>query len=138
MPPKKAAGKKGGDKKPAEKKAGDKKSADKGGDKSAGDSKLKAATAVQVRHILCEKQSRALEALEKIQEGQRFDKVAQEYSEDKAKAGGSLGWMTRGSMVGTFQDAAFALTPSTLDKPILSPLVKTNFGYHIILVEGRR
>lgn len=96
MPPKKAAGKKGGDKKPTEKKTGEKKSADKGGDKSAGDSKvsliylfmytfyyvlrfpqLKAATAVQVRHILCEKQSRALEALEKIQEGQRFDKVAQ-------------------------------------------------------------
>ena len=34
-----------------------------------------------------------------FKEGQRFDKVAQEYSEDKAKAGGSLGWMTRGSMV---------------------------------------
>lgn len=27
------------------------------------------------------------------------------YSEDKAKAGGSLGWMNRGSMVGAFQDA---------------------------------
>ncbi|CAL1699230.1 unnamed protein product [Somion occarium] len=60
---------------------------------------LKAATAVNVRHILCEKHSKATEALQKIQEGQRFDKVAQEYSEDKAKAGGSLGWMTRGSMV---------------------------------------
>lgn len=79
-----------------------------------------------------------MEALEKIQGGQRFDKVAQEYSEDKAKAGGSLGWMTRGSMVGPFQDAAFALQPSTIDKPILSALVKTSFGYHIIMVEGRR
>lgn len=99
---------------------------------------LKAATAVNVRHILCEKHSKATEALQKIQEGQRFDKVAQEYSEDKAKAGGSLGWMTRGSMVGPFQEAAFALQPSTVDKPVLSPLVKTNFGYHIIMVEGRR
>jgi len=99
---------------------------------------LKPATAINVRHILCEKHSRASEALEKIQGGERFDKVAQEYSEDKAKAGGSLGWMTRGSMVGAFQDAAFTLTPSTVDKPILSPLVKTNFGYHIIMVEGRR
>jgi parvulin-like peptidyl-prolyl isomerase len=53
-------------------------------------------------------------------------------------AGGSLGWMTRGSMVGPFQDAAFALTPSTVDKPNISSLVKTNFGYHIIMVEGRR
>ncbi|KIM70754.1 hypothetical protein SCLCIDRAFT_100852 [Scleroderma citrinum Foug A] len=103
-----------------------------------GKSSLKAATAINVRHILCEKHSKAMEAMEKIQGGQRFDKVAQEYSEDKAKAGGSLGWMTRGSMVGPFQDAAFALQPSTVDKPVLSSLVKTNFGYHIIMVEGRR
>ncbi|KAF8814794.1 FKBP-like protein [Phlegmacium glaucopus] len=87
-----------------------------------GKSALKAATAVNVRHILCEKHSKATEALQKIQEGQSFNKVAQEYSEDKAKAGGSLGWMTRGSMVGAFQDAAFALTPSTIDKPIVCRL----------------
>ncbi|GJE85139.1 FKBP-like protein [Phanerochaete sordida] len=99
---------------------------------------LKAATAVNVRHILCEKHSKATEALQKIQEGQRFDKVAQEYSEDKAKAGGSLGWMVRGSMVGAFQDAAFALEPSSVDRAVCSPLVKTQFGYHIIMVEGRR
>ncbi|KDQ31891.1 hypothetical protein PLEOSDRAFT_1110990 [Pleurotus ostreatus PC15] len=139
------------DKKTAEKKAGDKKGKASDSSESQDKSKvgrpaqsdqgkggLKAATAVNVRHILCEKHSRATEALEKLQEGQAFNKVAQEYSEDKAKAGGSLGWMTRGSMVGPFQDAAFALTPSTVDKPILSPLVKTNFGYHIIMVEGRR
>ncbi|KAF8221081.1 peptidyl-prolyl cis-trans isomerase pin4 [Tricholoma matsutake] len=118
-----------------EKKAGEKKKED---NHSTGKSGLKAATAVNVRHILCEKHSKATEALQKIQEGQAFNKVAQEYSEDKAKAGGSLGWMTRGSMVGPFQDAAFTLTPSTVDKPIISSLVKTNFGYHIIMVEGRR
>lgn len=126
------------EKKSAEKK-GNTKNTDKGGQsEDKGKGGLKAATAVNVRHILCEKHSKATEALQKIQEGQRFDKVAQEYSEDKAKAGGSLGWMVRGSMVGAFQDAAFALTPSTVDKPILSPLVKTNFGYHVIMVEGRR
>ncbi|KAI0676319.1 hypothetical protein C8Q78DRAFT_11747 [Trametes maxima] len=130
------------DKKPADKKAGKgnakaEESGDKKG-KGGGSGALKLATSVNVRHILCEKQSRALEALQKIQEGQRFDKVAQEYSEDKAKAGGSLGWQVRGSMVGAFQDAAFALQPSTVDKPILSPLVKTQFGYHIIMVEGRK
>ncbi|KZS87269.1 FKBP-like protein [Sistotremastrum niveocremeum HHB9708] len=114
------------------------KSDDKGSKSTATSAALKPANAVNVRHILCEKQSKVLEALQKIKDGQRFDKVAQEYSEDKAKAGGSLGWMNRGSMVGPFQEAAFALQPSTLDKPILSPLVKTSFGYHIILVEGRR
>lgn len=44
----------------------------------------------------------------------------------------------RGSMVGAFQDAAFALQPSTTDKPIVSGLVKTVHGYHIIMVEGRK
>ncbi|KAH7923096.1 FKBP-like protein [Leucogyrophana mollusca] len=131
-----------GDKKAAsEKKGAGGKNARKDDDTpsdSKGKGGLKAATAVNVRHILCEKHSKAAEALQKIQEGQRFDKVAQEYSEDKAKAGGSLGWMVRGSMVGAFQDAAFALTPSTVDKPLMSPLVKTSFGYHIIMVEGRR
>ncbi|KAF8960322.1 hypothetical protein BDZ97DRAFT_1922230 [Flammula alnicola] len=122
-----------------EKKGKAKATADDGEEKQAkGKGALKAATAVNVRHILCEKHSKATEALQKIQEGQAFNKVAQEYSEDKAKNGGSLGWMVRGSMVGAFQDAAFALTPSTVDKPIVSSLVKTNFGYHIIMVEGRR
>ncbi|KAJ6473563.1 hypothetical protein C8R47DRAFT_1144827 [Mycena vitilis] len=143
--PKKAATKaattekNGADKKPAGDKKGKGKStstADDAEDKPA--KGLKAATAVNVRHILCEKHSKATEALAKIQEGHAFNKVAQEYSEDKAKAGGSLGWMVRGSMVGAFQDVAFALTPSTVDKPIASSLVKTNFGYHIIMVEGRR
>ncbi|KAG6873093.1 Peptidyl-prolyl cis-trans isomerase pin4 [Termitomyces sp. Mi166 len=131
----------GGDNKKASERKG--KGAEDAGESTAkcdgkgGKGALKAATAVNVRHILCEKHSKATEALQKIQEGQAFNKVAQEYSEDKAKAGGSLGWMVRGSMVGPFQEAAFALTPSTVDKPIVSPLVKTNFGYHIIMVEGR-
>ncbi|KAJ7266906.1 hypothetical protein B0H12DRAFT_1098768 [Mycena haematopus] len=128
--------------KKAEKKSTDKKGKGKSNGEDADDKPtskgLKAATAVNVRHILCEKHSKASEALAKIQEGQPFNKVAQEYSEDKAKAGGSLGWMVRGSMVGAFQDAAFALTPSTVDKPITSSLVKTVHGYHVIMVEGRR
>ncbi|KAJ7640876.1 hypothetical protein DFH06DRAFT_1215492 [Mycena polygramma] len=139
--PKKAAttDKKSAEKKPAGDKKGKGKSTSTGDDAENKPTKgLKAATAVNVRHILCEKHSKATEALAKIQEGQAFNKVAQEYSEDKAKAGGSLGWMVRGSMVGAFQDVAFALTPSTVDKPITSSLVKTNFGYHIIMVEGRR
>ncbi|PVZ99672.1 hypothetical protein BB558_004311 [Smittium angustum] len=91
-----------------------------------------------VRHILCEKHSKAMEAIEKLIEGMKFDAVAQQYSEDKAKQGGSLGWMVRGSMVGAFQDAAFELTPSSCDKPIYTnPPIKTKFGYHIIMVEDR-
>ncbi|NXC32770.1 PIN4 isomerase, partial [Campylorhamphus procurvoides] len=93
----------------------------------------------QVRHILCEKHSRAMEAMEKLKAGQRFSEVAAQYSEDKARQGGDLGWMSRGSMVGPFQEAAFALPVSSMDKPVYTdPPIKTKFGYHIIMVEGRK
>ncbi|KAJ8683919.1 hypothetical protein QAD02_019711 [Eretmocerus hayati] len=96
-------------------------------------------TSVKVRHILCEKQSKILEAMEKLKAGQKFNEVAATYSEDKARSGGDLGWMTRGSMVGPFQDAAFALPISSLGSPVYTdPPVKTKFGYHIIMVEGKK
>ena len=41
----------------------------------------------QVRHILCEKQSKALEAIEKLKSGMKFNEVAASYSEDKARSG---------------------------------------------------
>ncbi|XP_045451226.1 peptidyl-prolyl cis-trans isomerase NIMA-interacting 4 [Melitaea cinxia] len=134
MPPKKAE--KGG------KAAGGNKSS---GGKSGGDTKeaagkeKKGGTAVKVRHILCEKQSKCLEALEKLKAGQKFPDVAAAYSEDKARQGGDLGWMTRGSMVGPFQDAAFALPISSVTNPVYTdPPIKTKFGYHIIMVEGKK
>ncbi|KAI8772180.1 peptidyl-prolyl cis-trans isomerase NIMA-interacting 4 [Biomphalaria glabrata] len=130
MPPK---GKGGGD----GAKGGKSKGAEGG---ASGEGKAtKGGTAVKVRHILCEKQSKSLEALEKLKSGMKFNEVAAQYSEDKARQGGDLGWMTRGSMVGPFQDAAFALPNSTVDKPnYTDPPVKTKFGYHIIMVEGKK
>jgi len=116
------------------------------GDKGAKDDKKGGAkekgggsSSVNVRHILCEKQSKCLEALTKLEAGEKFNEVAAKYSEDKARNGGSLGWMTRGSMVGAFQDAAFALPVSSLANPTYTnPPVKTQFGYHIIMVEGKK
>ena len=100
---------------------------------------LKAANQIKVRHILCEKQGKITEALNKLTAGVPFDKVASELSEDKARHGGALGYMSRGSMVGPFQDAAFSLPVSTCAKPIYTdPPVKTKFGYHIIMVEDRK
>ncbi len=46
---------------------------------------------LQVRHILCEKQSKSLEALEKLRAGEKFDAVAAQFSEDKARSGVSVG-----------------------------------------------
>ncbi len=52
---------------------------------------------------------------------------------------GDLGWMSRGSMVGPFQEAAFQLECSTVNSPqYTDPPIKTKFGYHIIMVEGKR
>ncbi|XP_071561501.1 peptidyl-prolyl cis-trans isomerase NIMA-interacting 4 [Temnothorax nylanderi] len=128
MPPKKNAG--------AAKGSKSKSSEESGG---GGKAEKKGGNSVKVRHILCEKQSKILEALEKLKAGQKFNEVAATYSEDKARSGGDLGWMTRGSMVGPFQDAAFALPVSSLGSPVYTdPPVKTKFGYHIIMVEGKK
>ncbi|VBB28608.1 unnamed protein product [Acanthocheilonema viteae] len=106
---------------------------------NVGKKECKGGTAIKVRHILCEKHGKAMEAIEKLKSGSKFNEVAADYSEDKAKSGGDLGWMIRGSMVGAFQDAAFALPNSTVDKPVYTdPPVRTQFGYHIIMVEARK
>lgn len=42
---------------------------------------------LQVRHILCEKHSKVVEAMGKLKEGQKFDEVARTFSEDKARQG---------------------------------------------------
>merc|ERR1739842_181531 len=107
----------------------------KGGKGGKTEEKGGGSSQVNVRHILCEKQSKVLEALEKIKMGEKFNQVAEKYSEDKATKGGSLGWQVRGAMVGPFQDAAFDLPVSTLAKPVYTdPPVKTKFGYHIIMI----
>ncbi|XP_053969849.1 peptidyl-prolyl cis-trans isomerase NIMA-interacting 4 [Anastrepha obliqua] len=133
MPPKKDT--KGGsrdNKAVGSKKGGGAASEEKGKEKKGGN-------AVKVRHILCEKQGKILEALEKLKAGQKFPEVAAAYSEDKARQGGDLGWQIRGAMVGPFQDAAFALPVSNVTNPVYTdPPIKTKFGYHIIMVEGKK
>ncbi|KAL8648167.1 MAG: hypothetical protein Q9210_005148 [Variospora velana] len=98
---------------------------------------LKPATAINSRHILCEKHSKKEEALRKLREGAKFDDVAKDFSEDKARQGGSLGWKTRGALDAAFEKAAYDLEPSTTARPKFVE-VKTAHGYHIIMVEARR
>ena len=78
-------------------KGGDKGGKDKGGkdDKKGGKEKGGGSSSVNVRHILCEKQGKCLEALAKLEAGEKFNEVASQYSEDKARSGGSLGWKVR-------------------------------------------
>lgn len=67
--------------------------------------------------------------------GGDFNAKAGEVSEDpSAKANkGDLGWFRSGSMVKPFEDAAKALTEGEISQP-----VRTNFGVHLIKLEGRR
>ena len=64
-----------------------------------------------------------------------FAKLAKENSEDttSAEKGGDLGFFAAHEMVPEFSKAAFAMKPNTV-----SPnLVKSQFGYHIIMVVDR-
>ena len=65
----------------------------------------------------------------------QFAKLAKENSEDTATAnkGGDLGFFAAKEMVPEFAKAAFSMKPNTIsNKP-----VKTQFGYHIIMVTDR-
>jgi len=84
---------------------------------------------VKCAHILCAKLSKAIEALDRINKGESFDKVASDLSEcPSRRRGGDLGFFTRGKMVREFEQAAFSLQPGEMTK---EP-VRTQFGYHII------
>ena len=68
------------------------------------------------------------------QAGEKFEDVAKKYSLDGSKEyGGDLGYFTAAEMVPEFSKAAFALKVGEVSGP-----VKTDFGWHIILVEDRK
>ena len=66
--------------------------------------------------------------------GQNFAALAKKYSQDPGSAqnGGSLGWMDHSGFVAPFADALFGIK-SVGD--IVGP-VKTQYGYHIIRLDG--
>lgn len=72
---------------------------------------------------------------ERVLKGEKFSMLATLYSQDPgtAKKGGELGFFSRGEMVGEFESAAFALKPGEV-----SPIIETQFGFHIIQLIERR
>lgn len=89
---------------------------------------------VNARHILVSGQSRADDVLERLKSGESFEKMAKEYSTcPSGKKGGSLGWFSRGQMVREFERAAFDAEIGKVAGP-----VRTDFGWHLIKVEGKR
>ena len=63
-----------------------------------------------------------------------FAKLAKENSDDttSAQKGGELGFFAKNEMVPEFANAAFKAKPNTVVGP-----VKSQYGYHIILVKDR-
>ncbi len=89
---------------------------------------------VKVRHILVESADQANALLAQIRGGASFAELAKTNSKDAESAaqGGDLGWTPRGVYLPEFEAAIWNANPGDLIGP-----VKTQFGYHVILVEGR-
>jgi len=71
----------------------------------------------------------------KLTNGADFAQVAKEQSEDQGSTlqGGDVGWVTPGTMVPEFEDIMNKTNIGGISKPF-----RTQFGWHILQVEGRR
>ncbi len=67
--------------------------------------------------------------------GESFAELAKKYSEDTGSGsnGGDLGWQKRGTFVSEFEAMVYKLEPDQI-----SPVVETEFGFHIIQLLERR
>ena len=95
-----------------------------------------AAPSVEYRasHILVDNEEKAKALLANIQGGAVFAEVAKTNSTDgSAASGGDLGWFGLGAMVKPFEDAVIASGLGEVAGPI-----KTDFGWHLILVTETR
>ena len=83
---------------------------------------------IHCAHILVKTEKEAQAAVQRLERGEKFANIASEISLcPSGKRGGDLGTFGRGRMVKEFEEAAFAL-----QKGQISPIVKTEFGYHIV------
>ncbi len=85
---------------------------------------------IRAKHILVDSEDKAEEVIKKLKKGEDFVKLANEYSKDQVE----LGYFTEDMMVPEFSKAAFNMDKGEFSK---KP-VKTEFGWHVILVEDIR
>jgi len=104
--------------------------------------KRPAAGQIKVAHIMVAAPEKAAEEIqqqakekvylimEKLRQGESFDNLAVEYSDDQSSAarGGELPWFGVGRMTRPFEEAAFALEKNG----DISEPVRTEYGWHII------
>ena len=96
--------------------------------------KFKTGEQIKASHILVKTEAEAKGILAKIKAGGNFEELAKKSSVDSSAAkGGDLGWFGKGSMVPVFEKAALALKEGQI-----SDVVKSDFGFHIIKLTGKR
>ena len=89
---------------------------------------------VRARQIVVADEAEGLKILGMLRQGQPFADIAAEYSlSPDALQGGDLGFFGRGEMPPEFDAIVFDLPVNRL-----SDLVKSEYGYHIFLVEEKR
>ncbi len=93
-------------------------------------------TQIHVRHLVLRDEAQARDVLLRVQKGQIFEELAKMFSQDTSSRdqGGDLGFVRRGQLAPSFEEAAFALGSGE----VTPDLVKTEFGYHIIRVDERK
>ncbi|MEI3609613.1 peptidylprolyl isomerase [Pseudogracilibacillus sp. SO10305] len=92
-------------------------------------------TEVKASHILVDDEETANKVKKELDDGADFAKLAKKYSTDEANKdkGGDLGYFTVGTMVGEFEEKAFAMEKDEISEPVAS-----DFGFHIILVTDKK
>lgn len=87
----------------------------------------------RVRHILVGTREEAEKVVDLL-ERNSFPWVANRHSIDPvARRGGDLGYLTKGNMIPEFEQVIFDMEPGEM-----SDIVKSDFGYHIIMLVGTR
>lgn len=94
-----------------------------------------AAKEFRVRHILVEKEDEAKALIAKLDKGDKMADLASVSKDPGSKdKGGDLGWTNPGQFVQPFGEALVKLEKGQYSK---AP-VKSEFGYHVIMVEDTR
>jgi len=92
-------------------------------------------TEYKARHILVASEHEAKAIIEELNQGGDFTQLASEHSTGpSATSGGDLGWFRAEQMMQPFGEAVKEMKKGAYSK---TP-VKTNFGWHIILLEDER
>lgn len=96
--------------------------------------RFKTGEQIKASHILVKTEKEAQDVLNQLKSGAKFEDVAKKSSVDSSAAkGGDLGWFGAGNMVPAFEKAAMALKEGET-----SGIVKSDFGFHIIKLTGKR